>query len=328
VVSDDSGQRLMLANAEGDVLASRTLHEAPADDTLEPADEPLLSNSGSKLPVDAARGADGRWWVINTPPCICSGEIVQFDARGVRTGRVALDGFEDPRALAMIDNRLLLADQEGVRLGSYDTSTGTLSTATGAGFLAELVGVVALRARGNASQNFLLAGVVLVPLLDVVPLVMSIFLLVQLQPGLSDPSRLDDARVVVALIFLAILSLAGLCIIIAILRRGHRVPRLGIDGTHVYCEPLHGKPTSVPVSEVMTDGTMLLVGRTNLRLHDARNDHFDRDAISSLILARLPPGAYRSRAQLAWIAFKREPLQWLAILGVVLIVLVNEIVFD
>ena len=73
---------------------------------------------------------------------------------------------------------------------------------------------------------------------------------------------------------------------------------------------------------------MLLIGRANLRLLDARNDHFDREAVSGLILARLPPSAYKTRARLAWTAFRREPYQWVALLAIVLMVIVNEVVFD
>jgi hypothetical protein len=418
VISDDFGRRLMLADANGEVLAMRTLHVKPADhyqipfqprlsadgelllpnrktqqierlnvDTLEPTEKPLLSaGTAMKIPVDAARGADGRWWVINTPPCICSGQIVQFDSQGTRIGRLPITGFNDPRALALVDGKLVIADQDGARLGVYDIATGAVSRATGALFLAELAGVVALRAQGNVPGNYFLAAVILMPLLGIavlmllgeklpqaeqpmrpppagqtpaalnaegitwiaitpehertlrqlrnlsfvlalVPLLMGIYLLVKLLPSFPDPSKLGDTKVIVSLLFVAILPIAAIYVLYTTLRGRQPAPRLGIDATHVYCERT-AKRYSVPIGEVMTDGTMLLIGRANLRLLDARNDHFDREAVSSLILARLPPSAYKTRAQLAWTAFRREPYQWAALLAIVLIVIVNEVVFD
>jgi hypothetical protein len=419
VISDDFGRRLMLADANGDVLVRKTLHAKPADtyevpyqprlsangelllpnrkahevqrlsvDTLEPLEKPLLiAGSSNRLPVDAARGTDGHWWVINTSSCICSGVIVQFDAQGTRVGRLVLKGFTDPRALAMIDSKLVIADQDGARLGVYDIATGSVSRATGGMFLAELAGVLALRARGNASANWLLAGVILAPLIGVglllllgeklprginpmrpppagqapgvldadgitwiattaehgrmlrqlryliavfgaVPLVMSIYLLLHFQPSLTDPSGRDGLRVVVAVLFMVILPITSVYVLYTTLRRRSFAPRLGIDATHVHCEHAPGKRVSAPINEVVTDGTVLLIGRARAELHNAHNDHFDREAVSNLILARLPPTAFKSRGQLAWATVQRDPYQWLAIVAIILIVLVNELVFD
>jgi hypothetical protein len=419
VISDDFGRRLMLADARGEVLAMRTLHVKAADhyeipfqprlsadgelllpnrktqqierlnvDTLKPVEKPLASaGAAMKVPVDAARSADGRWWVINTPACICSGQVVQFDSQGTRIGRVPITGFDDPRALALIDGKLVIADQDGARLGMYDIATGEVSRATGALFLAELAGVVALRAQGNVPGNYLLGAVILLPLfgigllmllgeklpetvnpmqpppagqapaalnaegitwiaispeyermlrqvrylgvvLGVVPILMSAYLLVKFLPSFSDPGRFGELRVIVASVFVTLLPIIAIYVLYTTLRRKRLAPRLGIDATHVHFESLTAKRISAPIGEVMTDGTMLLITSASLRLVDARNDHYDRAAVSSLILARLPPSAYKNRAQLAWIAFQRQPYQWLAILAVLLIVLLNEYVFD
>jgi hypothetical protein len=419
VISDDLGRRLMLADENGEVLKMRTLHAKAADhyeipyqprlsadgelllpvrktqlverlnvDTLEAAGEPLHSalRTTMKLPVDAARGADGRWWVINTPPCICSGQIVQFDSQGARVGRVQVTGFNDPRALTMIDGKLVIADQDGARLGVYDIATGSVSRATGASFLAELAGVIALRAQGNVPGNYFLGAVILAPLLGIglllmlgeklpavanpmrppaagqapaalsaegitwlaitpeyerslrqlryltllvgtVPLVMMGLALWKLG-SLADSSKLGDVRVIVLLAMVTILPLAAIYVLYRTSRRGHLAPRLGVDATHVYCESLATKPASAPIAEVMTDGTSLLIGRATVPLHDTRNDHFDREAVSNLILARLPPTAFVSRGQLAWIMFRRQPYQWLAVAAIVVMVILNEVLFD
>jgi hypothetical protein len=419
VISDDFGRRLMLADVNGEVLAMRTLHASPADDyeipfqprlsadgelllpnrktqqierlnvdTLEPVEKPLVSaGAAMKVPVDAARGADGRWWVINTSPCICSGQIMQFDAQGTRIGRAPVTGFNDPRALAMVDGKLVIADQDGARLGVYDIETGSVSRATGALFLAELAGVVALRAQGNVPGNYLLGAVILMPLfgigllvllgeklpdtvnpmqpppagqapaalnaegitwiaitpeyermlrrarylsvvLAVMPILMWVYLLVKFQPSLPDPGKLSEIQVILGLVIVTLLPITAIYVLYKSFRRSPLAPRLGIDATHVHRESLAAKRTSAPLGEVMTDGTMLLIGSASLRLIGDRNDHYDREAVSSLILARLPPSAYKSRARLAWITFRRQPYQWLAVLALILVVLVNELVFD
>jgi len=130
VVSDRDGRRLLLVSDRGEILTERALSEAAADAyhvpyqprmsfdgellipnrkdrkilrlngaTLEPVGD-AFGVSGAKgarrgLPVDVARAADGRWWVLNVAPCICDGEIVEFDAQTHPVRRVALRGIHD-----------------------------------------------------------------------------------------------------------------------------------------------------------------------------------------------------------------------------------------
>jgi hypothetical protein len=208
-LSDRDGGRLMLAHSSGRILAERAMG-APADGYRVPY-QPRLSTDGELLipnradrkiarlhteslaeasaafsasgapgargerllPVDVARGADGRWWVLNARDCICDADLIELDASAKPVRRVALAGIEDPRSIAIIGSRLLIADQDGARLDTYDTTSGRVVESSDPAFLAELQQVRELRSRGNRNQGTVICALIGIPLLGVILLLMA-----------------------------------------------------------------------------------------------------------------------------------------------------------
>jgi hypothetical protein len=203
VMSDRDGRRLLLVSDIGRILAERTLSETAADAyqvpyqprmsadgellipdrkdrrilrldraTLEPAAEAFAASGAPgaerEVPVDVAQTPDGRRWVLNAAPCICKGEIIELDAQARPVRRVFLRDLEDPRAIALVGNRLLIADQDGAQLAVYDTATGTQHGMQDEAFLAELESLRTQRKAGNRFWMVLLGVIVGAPAIGVV----------------------------------------------------------------------------------------------------------------------------------------------------------------
>lgn len=159
-------------DAHGRLLVADTNHhriavfEAASGESLE--EKVMLKRDGRHWPTVVKAGAGGELWVLNADSGLGSADLMRVGTDGVWS-RMALPPGADPLSLAVVENRVLVADPTQVRLYGVDTDTGAHTDFGDMAFQALLTeranGKQALERIGHIGLALLGGGIVLTLLL-------------------------------------------------------------------------------------------------------------------------------------------------------------------